>query len=180
MADPVTLHIEPSTIGAIDELARKANQPRDVLVEEALQNFVKLRAWQIAKIEEGIAAADRGEFVSDEEMDAMIFSKYTTRPMRIVWTEPASRDLEDIGDYIAKDNPAAARRVVRAIEAAARRLARFPQVGALDSGGHPRTRRPENSLYRAVCRSCRSPERSKSWRCFHGARDWPNTFNPDS
>jgi predicted transcriptional regulator len=75
MADPVTLHIEPSTIGAIDELARKANQPRDVLVEEALQNFVKLRAWQIAKIEEGIAAADRGEFVSDEEMDR-IFSKY--------------------------------------------------------------------------------------------------------
>jgi len=41
MADPVILHIEPSTIGAIDELARKANQPRDVLVEEALQNFVK-------------------------------------------------------------------------------------------------------------------------------------------
>lgn len=71
MADPVTLHIEPSTIGAIDELARKANQPRDVLVEEALQNFVKLRAWQIAKIEEGIAAADRGEFATEEELDAI-------------------------------------------------------------------------------------------------------------
>jgi toxin ParE1/3/4 len=49
--------------------------------------------------------------------------------MRIVWTEPASRDIEDIGDYIAKDNPAAARRVVRAIEAAVRRLARFPHSG---------------------------------------------------
>ena len=75
MADPVTLHTEPSTIGAIDELARKANQPRDALVEEALRNFLKLRAWQLAKIEAGIAAADRGEFVSDEEMDR-IFSKY--------------------------------------------------------------------------------------------------------
>jgi toxin ParE1/3/4 len=33
--------------------------------------------------------------------------------MRIVWSEPASRDLEDIGDYIASDNPAAAQRVPR-------------------------------------------------------------------
>jgi predicted transcriptional regulator len=75
MAESVTLRIEPSTLGAIDELARKANQPRDALVEEALRNFVELRAWQIAKIEAGLAAADRGEFASDEEMER-IFSKY--------------------------------------------------------------------------------------------------------
>jgi predicted transcriptional regulator len=75
MADPVTLHIAPSIIGAIDELASKANQPREALVEEALQNFVKLRQWQIAKIEAGIAAADRGEFASDEEVER-IFGKY--------------------------------------------------------------------------------------------------------
>ena len=71
MADPVIIQIEPSMLGAIDELARKANQPRDVLVEEALRNFVHLRAWQVAKIEEGIAAADRGEFATEEELDAI-------------------------------------------------------------------------------------------------------------
>ena len=71
----VTFQIQPSTLSAIDELAEKSSQPRDALVEQALQNFVKLRAWQITKIEEGIAAADRGEFVGDEEMDR-IFSKY--------------------------------------------------------------------------------------------------------
>lgn len=75
MADSVTVQIEPSTLGAIDELARQANQPRDALVEEALQNFVRLRAWQLTKIDAGIAAADRGEFASDEEMER-IFSKY--------------------------------------------------------------------------------------------------------
>jgi predicted transcriptional regulator len=67
----VTLQIEPSTLDAIDELASKSNQPRDMLVEEALRNFVELRAWQIAKIEEGIAAADRGEFATEEELDAI-------------------------------------------------------------------------------------------------------------
>ncbi len=75
MADPVTLHIEPATLGAIDDLAKQANRPRDMLVEEALRNFVLLRAWQVAKIEQGIVAADRGQFASDEEIER-IFSKY--------------------------------------------------------------------------------------------------------
>jgi predicted transcriptional regulator len=71
MTESITIQVERSTIGAIDELARQADQPRDALVEEALQNFVRLRAWQIAKIEAGIAAADRGEFATDEELDAI-------------------------------------------------------------------------------------------------------------
>src|SRR3954465_16052417 len=78
--------------------------------------------------------------------------------MRMVWAGPPSRDLEDIGDYIAKDNPAAARRVVRAIEAAARRLARFPHSGRPGHRAGPRelvvARTPYIVPYRAV--SCRS------------------------
>ncbi len=49
--------------------------------------------------------------------------------MRIVFAEPAARDLEDIIDYIATDNPAAAERVYRAIVTAAERLQDFPQIG---------------------------------------------------
>jgi predicted transcriptional regulator len=71
----VTVQIEPSTLGALDELARQSNRSRDALVEEALRRFVELRAWQISKTETGIAAADRDEFASDEEMER-IFSKY--------------------------------------------------------------------------------------------------------
>src|SRR5215208_306467 len=86
--------------------------------------------------------------------------------------------LEDIGDYIAKDNPAAARRVVRAIEAAVRRLARFPHSGR---PGHragtrelvvPRT--PYIVPYRV------GPRAVEILAVFHSARDWPNTFNPES
>ncbi len=67
----VTLQIEPSTLDAIDELASKSNRPRDALVEEALRNFVELQAWQVAKIRAGIEAADRGEFATEEELDAI-------------------------------------------------------------------------------------------------------------
>ncbi|HEX8165590.1 MAG TPA: type II toxin-antitoxin system RelE/ParE family toxin [Beijerinckiaceae bacterium] len=98
--------------------------------------------------------------------------------MRIVWTEPASRDLEGIGDYIAKDNPAAARRIVRAVEVAVRRLARFPHSGR---PGHragtrdlvvPRT--PYIVPYRVHSRKL------EILAVFHGARDWTNTFETDS
>jgi toxin ParE1/3/4 len=57
---------------------------------------------------------------------------------RLVFAEPASRDIEGIADYIALDNPAAAKRVYRAIVTAARTLREFPALGR--PGRHPETR----------------------------------------
>ena len=41
---------------------------RTWLVTRAVADYVSLNEWQIARIKEGIAAADRGDFASDEEM----------------------------------------------------------------------------------------------------------------
>lgn len=49
--------------------------------------------------------------------------------MRLVFAEPAERDLKDIVDYIALDNPGAAESVYRAIIAATERLSKFPKIG---------------------------------------------------
>jgi toxin ParE1/3/4 len=49
--------------------------------------------------------------------------------MRLVFAEPAERDLDSIIDYIALDNPGAAEKVYRAIIAAAERLTDFPEIG---------------------------------------------------
>ena len=57
---------------------------------------------------------------------------------RLVIAEPAARDLEDIVDYIALDNPVAAEGVYRGIVAAARKLPEFPALGR--PGRHPETR----------------------------------------
>jgi toxin ParE1/3/4 len=49
--------------------------------------------------------------------------------MRIVWTEPALRDLAAARAYIAWDNPSAAARQMESILAAVETLPRFPESG---------------------------------------------------
>ncbi len=68
---------------------------------------------------------------------------------RIIWTEPAVEQLEAIAEYIALDNPSAAKTLVREVFGAVDRLDRFPE-----SGRQP----PElpGSVYREIiCRPCR-------------------------
>jgi plasmid stabilization system protein ParE len=50
---------------------------------------------------------------------------------RLRWTEPALRDLETVAEYIALDNPAAARRYVQQVFAAGERLEQFPKSGSV-------------------------------------------------
>lgn len=45
------------------------------------------------------------------------------------WTDRAKRDLAEIGDYIARDNPAAAERWVAALLQLAERAASLPHAG---------------------------------------------------
>lgn len=49
--------------------------------------------------------------------------------MRIVWTEPALRDLAAARAYIARDKPPAADRQVERVLAAVTSLLRFPESG---------------------------------------------------
>jgi toxin ParE1/3/4 len=48
---------------------------------------------------------------------------------RLIWTEPVLADLDEIADYIALDNPAAARRLVQRVFKSVERLQRFPSSG---------------------------------------------------
>ncbi len=48
---------------------------------------------------------------------------------QIIWTEPALADLNETAEYIALENPAAARSLVRRIFSAVERLERHPASG---------------------------------------------------
>ncbi len=50
---------------------------------------------------------------------------------KIIWTEPALSDIDDIADYIALDNFPAARKLVRQIFSAVERLEQFPESGRI-------------------------------------------------
>ncbi|KAA0874449.1 type II toxin-antitoxin system RelE/ParE family toxin [Nitrincola tapanii] len=61
----------------------------------------------------------------------------------IVWTEPALQELEAIAEYIALDNPAAARNLVSTIFKITQRLEGFPKSGRTPS-------ELPNSIYREL------------------------------
>ena len=69
MTAAVTIELDTGTLAALDELAAKAAQPRDWLMRRALEDYVALQAWQVAKIEAGLAQADRGEFATEDELN---------------------------------------------------------------------------------------------------------------
>ena len=47
---------------------------------------------------------------------------------RVVWSEPALQDLEQIGDYIALDDPIAAKKLVRTVFDKVELLKSFPEM----------------------------------------------------
>ena len=49
--------------------------------------------------------------------------------MRIIWQDEAERDLDRIADYILKDDPAAALRLIYTIREATRVLGEHPNTG---------------------------------------------------
>ena len=64
-----TVRLDEATLGALDHLAEKTDRSRSWLVTRAIEDYVPLNAWQIGKIEAGIAAADRGDFAGDQDVE---------------------------------------------------------------------------------------------------------------
>ncbi len=73
-----TLRLSEATVEALDRLARKTERSRSWLATKAIEDYIALNAWQIGKIEAGIAAADRDDFASDDDV-ARVVSKYSAK-----------------------------------------------------------------------------------------------------
>ncbi len=76
MTAAFTLRIDEATLDALDRLAEKTDRSRSWLAARAIEEYIALNAWQIAKIEAGIAAADRGDFADDSEV-ARVLGKHS-------------------------------------------------------------------------------------------------------
>lgn len=63
----------------------------------------------------------------------------------LIWTEPALQDLDAIADYIALDNPLAARRLVQRVFEHGAQLEAHPE-----SGSHPPELRRSSRRYRQI------------------------------
>jgi toxin ParE1/3/4 len=68
----------------------------------------------------------------------------------LIWTEPALADLEEIADYIALDDPAAAKRLVKKVFRHVEQLVNHPE-----SGSCPKELRPMKRYRQIVEKPCR-------------------------
>ncbi len=72
------VHFTAEQEAQLAQIAAKAGTPPERLVQEVLVRYLDDEARFLAAVEKGLAAADRGEFIEEEEMDARIermFSK---------------------------------------------------------------------------------------------------------
>ena len=70
MATPeaFTVRTEPEIIHQLDHMADSLDRSRNYIVNQALKEYLQHHAWQIEKITQGIAAADRGELVAHDDV----------------------------------------------------------------------------------------------------------------
>ena len=59
----------------LDRLASQLRRDRSFLINEAIEQYLAQLDWQEAQIRAGIEEADRGEFASEEEVEA-VFAKW--------------------------------------------------------------------------------------------------------
>ncbi len=79
MAAAFTVRLDETVLRNLDRLAEKTERSRNWLVSQAVQEYVSVNAWQLERIEEGIAAADRGDFVTEAEI-ARVRTKFGSQP----------------------------------------------------------------------------------------------------
>jgi addiction module RelE/StbE family toxin len=93
---------------------------------------------------------------------------------KIIWSEPALRDLRDLTGFIAEDNPVAAEKTGRAILAITRNLIDHPLMGrVLPELGRLNVRELIRSPYRIIYRVNKHKATAEIIRVWHGARGRP-------
>jgi len=66
---------DPDTLSSLDQIAKDLGRSRNWVLNKAVQDFIAYQAWFKRQVEEGVKAADNGEFASDEEV-AEVFRRF--------------------------------------------------------------------------------------------------------
>jgi RHH-type transcriptional regulator, rel operon repressor / antitoxin RelB len=67
----LTIRVPQGMRDQLDDLARATGRQRSYLANEALRKYLEIESWQIAQIQEGIRAADSGDFATPEQVEAV-------------------------------------------------------------------------------------------------------------
>ena len=70
------LNLTPELQAKLSRLAAEHGRDTQALAQEAIERFVDYDEWFLCEVEKGLAAADRGEFVEQEDIGKLINSRY--------------------------------------------------------------------------------------------------------
>jgi predicted transcriptional regulator len=62
------LHLTVEAEAKLNQLAQRTRRDKDELLEEAINHPIAYKEWLEKEVKESLAAADRGEIVSNEEV----------------------------------------------------------------------------------------------------------------
>jgi predicted transcriptional regulator len=68
--------LAPDLQAKLSRLAAQKGQATEALVVEAVERMVNYDAWFLAEVENGLAAAERGELVEHAEVAKLINDRY--------------------------------------------------------------------------------------------------------
>jgi predicted transcriptional regulator len=71
---PVSIRLDTALNDRVAAIAAVLDRPKSWVIEQAVQDFVAVQEWQLAAIDEGIAAADTGRVVAHEDVVAWVQS----------------------------------------------------------------------------------------------------------
>ena len=77
--EPITIRTSKETVDEIDALAAAMDRSRNYVINQALRQYLEANAWQVQRIEEGLAAAREGRVRPADDVFADIAAKHGWR-----------------------------------------------------------------------------------------------------
>jgi predicted transcriptional regulator len=66
----------PELQAKLDRAAAQQGRNAESLIQEAVERLLNYDEWFARQVEEGVSAADRGEFVEHDEIGKLVDSRY--------------------------------------------------------------------------------------------------------
>lgn len=66
--ETISVRIASEKKAALEAIAKKVDRDLSLVIEDAVDAYLELHAWQVEHIEEGLRQADAGEFASETEV----------------------------------------------------------------------------------------------------------------
>jgi len=70
------VHLTAEVEAKLSRIASEQGRNSESLVQEAVERLVDYDSWFLSQVEQGIAAADRGDFLSHEDVGELIDKRY--------------------------------------------------------------------------------------------------------